>query len=159
MHDTGLRWLYKKDWDFDSVPDGGTYEAYTKALLICSNGDGQITEEERAWVLGLAAALDAPAPLMEELRTYPATEDVHDVLARSENAAANKRALIYDAIRACSADGSLHPDELSAIRKMNHHLDHPDELVDQYLALHEQEQRLRAERVRLTWPDPATKPF
>ncbi|MEZ7129046.1 hypothetical protein ACBR40_27260 [Nonomuraea sp. AD125B] len=155
----GSQWLFKQEADYNTVPDAPNFAAFAKAVLTCANGDGEIAAAERAWVIGFFAALGASPDLLAELRDYPATQDVNELVGSSPAVAASTRALIYHALRACSADGGLHSAELTAIRAMNAHLGHPADLVDQWLELHQEEQRLRARRLELIWPDPTAKPY
>ncbi|MEV0622648.1 hypothetical protein AB0I81_55675 [Nonomuraea sp. NPDC050404] len=81
------------------------------------------------------------------------------MLAQSGSVDASSRGLIHDAIRACSADGELHPAELGRIRAMNRLLGHPENLVDEWIAYHRQEEAIRLRRATMIWPDPADKPY
>ncbi|WP_019509199.1 hypothetical protein [Pleurocapsa sp. PCC 7319] len=52
----GLSWLFKEKYTFD--------------------GDGELTSEERDWVVGYAAASRASDSLVEELKSCTASEDI-----------------------------------------------------------------------------------
>ncbi|NUR25187.1 MAG: hypothetical protein HOV83_04955 [Catenulispora sp.] len=155
----GSQWLFKQEADYGTVPDERSFAAYAKAVMVCANGDGEIAPAERAWIVGRFAALGASPDLLSELRDYPATQDLAELVGASSAIGSSTRSLIYDALRACAADGELHPGEIEAVRTMNARLGHPDALVDQWLELHQEEQRLRARRLELIWPDPAAKPY
>ena len=87
-------------------------------VLCCANGDGKIAPDARAWVINFAAALNAPAGLLEELATYPADEDVFALAASSGPVVQSLRAVIYNAIFACAADGAYSPQEPDLIRRL-----------------------------------------
>ncbi|MQY03209.1 tellurite resistance TerB family protein [Actinomadura macrotermitis] len=155
----GALWLFKKDWSFDSKPSIDDFEAYAKALMICAKGDGVIAPAEREWIVGYFAAFGCTDGLAEKLEEYQAGDTLQDVLSGSQAANACSRGIIHDAVRACAADGVLHEDELASIRTMNRLFGHPDELVDQWVEFHRDEERMRARRAALVWPDPKDKPF
>ena len=71
----GLLWLFKEKFAFTKVPSLEGYDGYLKSLLICANGDGKLTPKERDWVVGFASAYGTPDSVVEELKTYEATED------------------------------------------------------------------------------------
>ncbi len=48
--ETGSRWVAKPEYGFLGPEPESFKQAYGKALLICANGDGLLTENERAWV-------------------------------------------------------------------------------------------------------------
>ncbi|WP_204030472.1 hypothetical protein, partial [Sinosporangium siamense] len=154
----GGEWLFKYYWSFDTVPAASDFEQYAKAVMICASGDGSVTPGERSWIMGYFAALGCTEDLLDLLATYTADEPIEAVLAQSKPVNVSTRALIYDAIRACAADGALHPEEIARIRHMNHVLGLPGQVVDDWLAYHTEEDDIRLRRVEMTWPDPDDKP-
>jgi uncharacterized membrane protein YebE (DUF533 family) len=155
----GAEWLFQKDWAFDGRPTAYDQEQYARALMICAAGDGTVSRKERDWVKGYFAAFGAGQELVDLLETYDGKDSLESVLAGSPAVAASSRALVHDAIRACSADGDLHPDELADIRKMNTLLGHEDDLVDRWREHYREEERLRQRRADLIWTDPASRPY
>jgi len=63
------------------------------------------------------------------------------------------RILLYDAIRACSADGDYHEGERAAIHSLGAALRLPDDVVTQIEALIDEEEALKAKRIRLLMPE------
>ncbi|MGH8908868.1 MAG: hypothetical protein ACRD0K_20835 [Egibacteraceae bacterium] len=59
------------------------YESHFKCLLIRAKGGGTLAPRERDWILGFCAATGGSDELIEELASYPATEEVRDVLNQS----------------------------------------------------------------------------
>ncbi|NER34882.1 MAG: hypothetical protein F6J93_12815 [Oscillatoria sp. SIO1A7] len=53
------QWAYKEFVDFDTIPPDSDVLAYTKALLICANGDGKLAPAEKNWGIGFTAAKGA----------------------------------------------------------------------------------------------------
>ena len=60
---------------------------------------------------------------------------------------------IYDAIRACAADGELHPQELRAVEQAASALGISTTTVGDLVELYYEEQYLRAKRLRKLFPD------
>ncbi len=150
--DAGQQWLFKEFWGFESVPVDIDFDIFMKVLLNCANGDGQLTAQERAWVVDYTAALGGPPYLIEELRRYPATEDIATLVAQRETVRQSARALVYDAIRACSADGELQPGERDLVVGLASTLGVPAEIVQQLETLYAEDRRIRQERLDLIWP-------
>src|SRR5215210_6979682 len=94
----GNLWLFKELWGLDAVPDVADFDVFMKAVLTCANGDGQLTARERDWVVGYCAALGGPDTLLEELRAYPADEDISELVERRPPVVQSRRALVYDAL-------------------------------------------------------------
>ncbi len=69
------KWILKYMWNYNVVPDPEDYNLYSKALLVCVNGDGELTEAERKWVLGYLETCGASEDLLKELENYEATDD------------------------------------------------------------------------------------
>jgi hypothetical protein len=148
----GAAWLLKEMWDLGGRPPIEDYTAYMKSLLICANGEGTLSPAEREWVLGYCAALGAPPELMEELASYPADEDVAEVIARGRLADSTGRAtVVFDAIRACDADGDLVAGEMQQITTMATRLGVAD-MVEPLIELYRREKEVRGERIKLLYP-------
>jgi len=107
-------WTAKNQWDFDELPHTDGFRFYMSSVMLCASSDGVLDPKEKAWVLGYAAALGSPADLMKELESMSVDslkkqnlgEDFEKFCARSDKrSTASKRGIIYDAIRAASADG------------------------------------------------------
>ncbi|MER7826258.1 hypothetical protein ABTX85_27275 [Streptomyces sp. NPDC096097] len=148
----GPEWLFKHEWGFGAKGSDADFDAYMKSLLICCKGDGTISDEERHWVLGYCAALGGDPALIQELTTYSADDDITEMITGGEVANASRGALVFDAIRACDADGTLPEAELAAIRKLAELLG-VGELVDQAHAMHKQEKAARDARNALLYPN------
>ena len=148
------RWVYREDVGFRQGAPVVALHHYLMALLVCANGDGQLTAEEREWVVGRCAALRGPDWLIDTLQRYPANEDIATVIGREEHLPKEApRSLVFDAFRACAADGDLSPAEVQTIRKMAKVLGVPDEVVTQLGEQFAAEQALRQKRLQLIWPE------
>lgn len=142
------RWSNKEQWGWSydsyiSLKDGLDF---LKAILVCTKGDGVISEPEREWVLGFAANREMPASMIEEARAYEANEDIADILARSSIVEKGKKGPIYWAIKACSADEEYNEQEKAAIRKMAGLMGVSEQVVEEIEAIIVEEEKLRDRR-------------
>ena len=149
----GHLWSFKDKANFSTLPSEAAFEGYMKAVLICANGDGTLTPEEREWAVGHAAAFGAPDWLVDELKSYKADEDIEQVISANPEANACRRFLVYDAIRACSADGAYSERERAMVIRMAAKLGLTEELVLQIEELCLNEAQLRAKRLELVYPE------
>jgi tellurite resistance protein len=153
MRDQGLLWLLRETLNFKSKPPMSDYENYGKALITCANADGKITDEERSFVLGYFDAFGCDSAVLDKLRTYKGGDDMSAIINRSPMLQGTARASVYDAIRACMADGELHTDEKQAIAKMASSLDLTDFDVQELIDVYVEELEVKEKRQRLTYPD------
>lgn len=151
--DLASRWFFKKEWSFKDLPPAEDYAAFGKALLVCVNGDGELMPAEREWVLGYLASKGATDRLLAELNEYHATDDIVSVVSRSHIVNRARRAVVFDAIRACSADGEFSSGERATVRRLAAALDVPDHVVEQLEAAHLDEVRATAKRIKLVFPE------
>ena len=149
------KWYYKElwGWDLDEICTGPERGVFLKSLLTCANGDGLLTASERQWVIGRAAAGGAPEALLEELESYPATEDIVDIVGSTLATNKSRRAVVYFAIRAASSDGDYSELEKVAIRKIAKSMDISETEAEQLEDLVRREDELKAERIRRCFPD------
>ncbi|MEQ8757728.1 MAG: hypothetical protein RID09_30015 [Coleofasciculus sp. G1-WW12-02] len=148
----GIHWLFNKKCGFNDIPGLPAFDSYMKALLICANGDNELTQVERDWVVGQASAFGAPDQVVEELKTYKADEDIDSVISRDTAANACRRYLVYDAIETCSADGEYSSGERETVTKMAAQLGIDAEIVKQIEEIYTQEALLREKRLALLFP-------
>ena len=144
MTERGLLWLLDES---KSLPKDVNFEGYGKLLLYCANGDGEISAAERAWVLGFLDAHGAPAAVIDTLAEYDGKGD----LARLVEGMG--RAVLYDAVRACFADGDLAYPERKAIEKTARAMGLEITLVAELIDLYRQDRELRFKRLRRLDPD------
>ncbi len=149
------KWYYKElwGWDLDEIctsPERGTF---LKALLCCANGDGRLTDAERNWVIGRAAAGGAPDELIEELGAYGADEDINEVVGRTLATNKSRRAVVYFAIKAASSDHQYAGGERDKIRSVAGAMGVPLQEVERIEHHVRKEEALKAERIGLCFPD------
>lgn len=153
--DRGALWIGGEIWGVPAAVAGSLSDEenleYAKALFCAANGDGRITDAEREWILGYAQAAGNCAENLDALRTYDGETSVEDLFLRGKQQIA-QRICICDAIRACGADGELAPHEIATIHRIAGRLDVPAEVVDEFLDIYRQEQRLKARRINLAFP-------
>jgi len=153
---TTARWLFNHDLGFSKMAPISAFETYAKAVLLCANGDGEITPPEREWVLGYFAGLGAPESVIEVLRDYPATEDVIQLLESAPWGAAvkrNSRSVVFDSIRAASADGEFQPRERAAVERLAISIGLTSQDVEELEAAYKEEQHAVEKRLQLMFPD------
>lgn len=151
----GLLWLFKEKYTFGKIPSLEAYNGYLKSILVCANGDSKLAPEERDWVVGFASAFGAPDSLVEELKSYKADEDIEKVIGDAPEATGSRRYLVYDAIKACSADGEYNDQERATITKMAAKLGISQDVVEQIEEICIEEIKLREKRVKLMYPEGA----
>ena len=151
----GLLWLFQEKYTFGKLPSLEAYNGYLKSVLICANGDGRLAPEERDWVVGLASAFGAPDSLVEELKAYKADEDIEKVIGDAPEATGSRLYLVYDAIKACSADGEYSDPERATVTKMATKLGISQDVVKQIEEICIEEAKLREKRLELMYPDGA----
>jgi hypothetical protein len=150
----GSMWVLREEEGFSGLPRTSDLEIYMKALLICANGDERITEQEREWVLGIAAAMGLPEETVERLTSYEAKDDLNSLLAGGvETGKGAPRSLIYNAIRACVSDGELSEAELATIEKAASIMNVPAAVVGELQEIVLQQATLRERRLELVFPD------
>lgn len=151
----GYLWLIKDKTDIGSFPTADIFENYIKAVLICANGDGALAPAERDWAVSHFAALGAPDSLLDELKSYKADEDIEKIVAATPVTDVSRCFLVYDAIRACSADGAYSDPERATVIRMAAKLGIDEDLVRQIEELCLEEARLREKRLTLLYPQGA----
>ncbi len=151
----GLLWLFREKANFSKIPSIEAFTGYMKSILICANGDGKLAPEERDWVVGQACAFGAPDSLVEELQSYKADEDIEKVIAVTPESDVSRRFLVYDAIKACSADGEYNDPERATVTKMAAKLGISQDMVKQIEEICIEEAKLRQKRLELMYPEGA----
>ncbi|HEX2048369.1 MAG TPA: hypothetical protein VHF27_11420 [Acidimicrobiales bacterium] len=151
-HEVGGLWLLREMWDFPSgVPEDDRVD-YLKAIMACAGAGTGLSEKEKAWVIGYGAACGAHQATVDALEAYDAQEDVVDILERNMPVANTwGRVAVFDAIRACGADGEYNDDERAAVRREAARLGISEEVVVALESLYQQEQDLKRERIALVF--------
>ncbi|MDC0679577.1 hypothetical protein [Sorangium atrum] len=147
------RWFYKRYYGFRTIPPPDGQAAHGRALLCCANGDGTLSEAERDWVLGYSAAKGYDASLVEELKHYPANEDIVALVTSHPALNSNRLCLVHDALCACLADGELTDGEWKTVLRMAAKLDVAE---DQVIAIRDAiaaETNAREARIKLIYPN------
>jgi uncharacterized membrane protein YebE (DUF533 family) len=151
-HEIGSTWSMLELWDFTTDIAQGPLLEYFKALIVCCNGDGNLTDEEREWCVGYCAASGGNEQTLQALQEYAGEEEITAVVGRGRPHAAAHRRLIYDAIRAASSDGDYAEGEQATVRKMAAEVGVTQAEVAQFEELYADEQRLKDRRISLVIP-------
>ncbi len=149
------KWYYKDlwGWDLNKICEGTVRETLLKSMLVCANGDGTVSADERAWVIGRAAAAGAPDSLLKELESYPANEDINDVVSRTMATDKSRRCVVYFAIKAASADREYGAGEQAKIRSVAKSMGISEDVVAQIEQQVRAEDDLKHKRIALCFPD------
>lgn len=151
-HQLGSTWSMLELWDFSTEPSQAALLEFFKALIVCCNADGNLTDEEREWCLGYCAAIGGTEETLQVLQEYAGDEEIAEVVGRGQAQAAAHRRLIYDAIRAASSDGDYNEAEQATVRKMAAEVGVTQAEVAQFEELYADEQRLKDRRISLVIP-------
>ena len=151
-HRIGSTWSMLELWDFTTEVSQPALLDFFKALIVCCNGDGKLTDEEREWCVGYCAATGGTAETLQALQEYAGDEDVAEVIGRGQPRAAAHRRLIYDAIRAASSDGDYNDAERATVRKMAAAVGVTPAEVAQFEDLYAEEQALKDRRIGVVVP-------
>lgn len=86
-----------------------------KAILKIASGDGQLTDAETNWYYGMAKALGAPPPAIEEVMKWdPRATPLEDLIDASTRPFA--RMVLYDAVRCAASDGFAEGERRLAVK-------------------------------------------
>ena len=129
-----------------------------KALLLCANGDGELTQGERDWVIGHATTYhpEMNESQIDELRNYNgsgSTDDIEKLVFSDPLAKKGRYVLVYEAIQASAADGEYSDGEKTTIRKMAGKLGISEAKVIELESLFEEEKAFREKRIKVWHPE------
>ncbi len=147
----GALWIFNYFFGFTELPDKEIDNLFNEAALLCNGGDGEVSGEELEWLLGFAAAKGADMDALSRLEEMSSSIDT-TLLRTMEIPEKLKKALIYCAISASSADGVYHVMEGEMIRKIANNIGLSDHVVEQIEDLCEKEDGLRLRRIQLLFP-------
>ncbi|MBP0014637.1 MAG: hypothetical protein J7545_09360 [Roseofilum sp. SBFL] len=129
-----------------------------KALLLCANGDGELSQPERDWVIGHATTYhpEMSESQIDELRNFNGTgttDDIEKLVFSDPLAKKGRYVLVYEAIQASAADGDYSDGEKATIRKMASKLGIDEAKVAELESLFEEEKALKEKRIRIWHPE------
>lgn len=116
-----------------------------KGLLTLASADRELSEKEKNWILGSALAKGCSVPFVEELNEYRISKS-DNVLQKVRNTIRSDSdaiGMIYNAIRACSADGILAKEERHKIIEFAKKLELSDEIINEIFSIFEAENALK----------------
>mmetsp|Transcript_16115 Transcript_16115/g.29047 ORF Transcript_16115/g.29047 Transcript_16115/m.29047 type:complete len:180 (-) Transcript_16115:108-647(-) len=157
---------YLSQFGFTKAPvtvGGGEEKLRRFAAALCnvSGADGEVSEEEMRFIMGYCASKGYPQSIMNDIPGMcraAETKSREDVLKETKelltlgslkNAG---RQIIYDGIRAASRDG-LDGKERAAIESVAKELGVEEDTLSKIYDLVDQENSLRAGRIKLLFPD------
>jgi uncharacterized membrane protein YebE (DUF533 family) len=139
--------------EYAGVMTDDTNLRYAKALIVCAAGDGVISERERQWVVGYLITVGDSDAVIEEIRAYSGNDSLKDLIGDDPLLVLTGRSIIYDALRACAADGDLADGERDRILEAAAELGVPAETVAELEEIVQQEGVLRKRRRKLILED------
>ncbi len=151
-HEIGSKWVFDDMWGFTADVSQPVLLEFFKALIVCANADGHITDAERAWCMGYCAATGATPETLAQLQDYDGAEDILEVIERGRHLGTAHRPVIYDSIRACSADGELSDAERATILKVAAKVGVSDEELGEFERIHADDRALRERRIKAVFP-------
>jgi signal transduction histidine kinase len=115
---TALRWVGWESWEvpaeaYDQLTDEDNLN-HAKAVILCAGGGKQITHRERDWLLGYHAAAGTADWVLELVATYDGDEPIGTIMDQP-SMTETRRGVLHDALRMCTADGDLRPDEVKRL--------------------------------------------
>jgi uncharacterized tellurite resistance protein B-like protein len=151
-------WIKTERYGITKTLPPETSVIWYKALLLCANGDGEISQEERDWVIGHATTYhpELSDSQIEELRTYNgngSTDEIEKLVSSDPLVNKGRYVLVYEAIQAADADGEYAEEERAYIHKMAAKIGISEAKVVELEALHEEEKAFREKRIRVWHPE------
>jgi hypothetical protein len=144
-----------------NVPKPGDYEHALKAVKAMAMVDGELSVREQVRLLGKMCAILTPPDVVEAVMKFDGSESPADLLARvdipSELRPGTAAWIVYEALAVMISDGALTLDELAAAREGAASMGVPGETVDTLAQLCEEEEAVRARRVKLLYSTIATR--
>jgi len=120
-------------------------EDKVQALFICVAADGTVSEAEKNWIYGSALARGISVELLEKM-PGKASANSKEIIARIKNSPRSleeSKRLIYNAIRACAADGEISQKERNKIGEFAQEFGLSDKFVKELFSLFTEEQNLK----------------
>lgn len=149
-------WFFNETWNFSEPPPREADVFFGKAILVCAKGDGELSQPERDFIVGYFATIGAPESMIEELQSYEGDDDLSEMVAPIPDPGIHN-AIIYFALKACSADGELSDGERSRIHKLASQLKIKPDMVNSIYDLYQEELQMRDKRLKVLFP--AGSPF
>ena len=149
---TALKWLGWETFElpgeaYDQLTDEDNF-TYVKAVFACAGGVGQITQDERDWIIGYHTAAGDSEWVLDAIRSYDAADPIEEVMS-SPGMTNTGRAVLYDALRMCSSDGPLTPSEIDALQRAADAMGLPRQVVLDLKQIVVDERALRQRRYEL----------
>lgn len=152
LHKLAGNWVYKHlQGSKEQLPDEAI-ETFAKAVLIATKGDGEVSQAERDWVIGLTAAKGASEAIIKKLQAYSADEDIAAIIGSNPISDKSRINLIYTAIQACDSDGTYNEGEKATVRKIASKVGVSEDVIKQLESLYEEEKKLFDKKISILFP-------
>jgi uncharacterized membrane protein YebE (DUF533 family) len=151
-----IEWFYLEHFGFSKAPpqtDADVVRNMALALITTASGDGELSADERRWILGYFAAKGYPSSVIDEMAGLSAADiSMLPTLMQLGILAKSGRILIYDAIRAAQVDGYSAGEQL-AVRNAAKLLGIDEATVVVLEQIVRDEQQLKKRRIAALMPD------
>jgi signal transduction histidine kinase len=149
---TALKWIGWENWKAPAE----LYEQITnednwvdaRLMLLLAGGNASLTEREREWIHGYFTSAGVAPWVLEATASYDDSDNLADLL-RIPGVPMIVRGSVYEALRMCTSDGPLTPDELTRIRHGAESLNVPPDVVTELCKIVAAEQAFRDRRYEL----------
>ncbi len=145
-------WIFREYYGLPQAPEGSDCIQFGKALLCCANGDGELTNVERQWVIGFSYTNGVAQDEVQQFLTYDCSDSLHALMKSRPILKNAQGVLIYDAIRACDSDGTYNEGEQATIRKMAKQMGLTEMDVERIEDAWTAEKQAKAERIAAIFP-------
>lgn len=151
-------WIKTERYGITKTLPPETSVIWYKALLLCANGDGELTQAERDWVIGHATTYhpEMSESQIDELKNYNgtgSTDDIEKLVFSDPLAKQGRYVLVYEAIQASAADGEYSDGEKATIRTMAGKLGISEDKVIELENLYQEEKAFREKRIKIWHPE------
>jgi signal transduction histidine kinase len=149
---TALKWLGWQNWEAPpEVEELQTAEDNLnagKAMLLAVGGNGQITRQQREWIIGyLTAAGDSPE-VIDAIKTYDDSDRIEDIMSVPKMAF-TRRGILYDALRICYLADTPDPAQVDRVFRSADAIGIPRDEVGELQRIVAEERALQHRRYEL----------
>lgn len=119
---------------------------YYKVVIACAKADAVLSANEQKWITGAALSAGLTEDDVAEIETFFSQHiDLDKAILEYQHVAPNGSpvSIVYNTIRACSADGKLATEELAALHKVASKLHVSTETVHELLTIYHEEDQLK----------------
>jgi hypothetical protein len=122
--------------DFDFVERN---KRFSEILFACANIDGNLSIEEKNFILGSCLARGCSEQFIETLDPNCVIDLEQAVKSFAKDYHSNMASMVYQILKVCSIDGQFSPDEVKVVDDIAHWVNMPDETLKALKALYQED--------------------